>query len=380
MRRTDFIDNLELLAHGDSEPFPATLNELAALLARGDHQAMIELSLELSGPGSDRARDAFDHLMDILCVEPVQIRGLAPQGWRAYAGLIVQAQPAGVVLSHVKSPESIAKEFARCAQLDESDVRVLPFLIPTEVVFHQSPIDTFNFCKRVRANAELVNSPGVRPPELEQLLSMPLGKPLVNLWAADDDRPTFAESVLVVLVRGALEQSPEEFAMIERLDTENLAFEAEYEMTGQGNDPLILTHQLVSFGSAWKVFRSSLHMAKAFALGSLVREVAQQHQLPFGHVAVTLAQVEEADGESSIRIAIHHDKHTLLAGALQFGLSEPEQFVIAARTMLNTIGVSRVYANHELFSGPQVDRPGERRVLVDGVGWYVAPDMYQSFD
>ena len=381
MHATEFIENLELLAHGDNTPFAETLAALVAVLTAGDHKAVIELSLSLSGPGSERARDAFDRLMDVLCVEPVQIRGIAPQGWRAYAALVVQAQPVGAVLSQFKNPEAIARMLARRAQLNKSDIRVLPFLLPTDVVFHQSPIDTFNFCKRVRAHAELATSPSERSPELDRLMSMTPQQPLVNAWASDDERPTFAESVVMVLVRGSHEQTTEEFNCLQRLDGGEISFECEYDMAGTTDQPLVLTHQMVAFGSAWKVFKSSLHMAQAFALGSLIRAVAEQFDVPLESIATTFAQVEEADGSGpTMRIAIQRDKSALLAGVVQTDLEEPQQFLIAARTLLATLGVERMHVNHDLFSSAQVDKAGQMHVYVNEAGWYIPPEMYKNFE
>jgi len=380
MRPTELAANFAGLARGELGPFQDTAMALMALLESGDHKSLIELSLALSGADTDAAREAFDRLMDTFCIEPVHIRGVPLQGWRAYAGLVVHVQPAGTVVSRFENPEKVAHAIAKHVGLRERDVRVLPFLLPTNVLFHQSPVDIFNFCRRVKGDAEIATSPAERRPELDRLLSVDTDKRLINGWASQDDRPTFMESVVIVLVRGGERQSTRQFELLQELDEGNFTFEAQYDMQEENVEPLLLTHQMVGFGGAWRIFRNALHMAEAFGLGSLMKHVAGEHGLELAQLAVTFAQVEEADGSTTMRVAVHRDKSALLAGVVQKDLAEPEQFIAAARKLLASLRVTRVFVSPDLVSASQVDRNGTLHVLVQGIGWYCAPETYMNFD
>lgn len=373
MRANEFADKLVAVVEDKPDAFAIAADALLQLLHAGSVLPFLELQLELVRRPPEAAV-MFERLMDTFVTEPVAVKDHPSQGWRLYAAVVLFEKPAGAVVTELKNTESIQRTIAQLIGEPSEHVHVVSRLLPTPVAHDLSPVAAFQLCQKLKGYAELAGaesddgmSETFSPEELEEV---------PNAWVSADTRGVYSEALMLVLVKGEEEQSDEQVRQLLRLEDGHLHFDAEFDM--RGTRPLSLKPQVVGFGACWSVFRNALHTAPAFALGLLARRLARQSKRNLDELSVSFARVEEAEDTQSIRVAIHVGLSTLLAGVVQRGLDEPEQFITAARVILESLGVAAINDCEGAFTSTTVDKDDQFGVLVREVGWQVAPETYVS--
>lgn len=333
---------------------------------------LLELAIELARQNNASALRAFDAAMDMLTVESMSRQHESMPTWKAYALASVVVQPAHASLLRLANAEVLEADLAQACGIPAGHIKIVPLHLPTDAAFSMNPSEACHYCRKVKACAELLETDagsGNSLEEVMQALDIDRFGPEVNECAPAE--PVRTDAVILVLHRDGDNHAAEHARMSQVFSGGTYSFDGEYDLP-EGRIAHA-NHTVVALGAPWSLFRSALHIGQAVSLSACLRSAADEAGVPVSELAVYIARVETTGTDSyTTRAAAVHPKAGLIAGVVEYEPSEPDQYVLACRNLLEGMGISTVKFLPGAHESARVDRNGESLMLLPGQGWQIA--------
>lgn len=351
--------NLYQIGRGNSATFSATLQTVYRAL-EGDDEGYLNVALGRVAAESDAlATNAFDGIMDMVCAEP------DARGWRCFALTVFIRKPAGLLTVHLDNCTALENMLAQQLDIDPTEIRCDPMLLPTDMLFDQGPREAYRQCKVAKAYFGSVERPVPRTY-------------LCNEWLTSELTLETVEAVILIGVHIAEEDASRVFEAFCQVVDAAPACMAEAWISGHAPVPV----ELVCAGgnAPWSAFCSALHTKESLEFGAALRAVGARLAAPIASLSLIATYVEEQDAQSnSVRVSFISQDGKLEAGFIAYDLHEPEILLGKINLLLTGLGCKKVHQVEQTYFNVEIDdNDDEPSFFTQGRRWEPTSHLYET--